>query len=123
MRAWLDQQAGDVRPKSPIGEAVQYALRQWDALTRYLDDPALDLDNNEAERALRGIAVGRKNYLFMGSDRGGRAAAFFYSLIQSAKRHGLDPFRYLRDLFYRLPGLPLNDLDQLLPDHWLPVLN
>lgn len=115
-----------VLPQSPIGKAVQYALNNWTALTRYCDDGDLAIDNNLAENALRGIAVGRKNWLFAGSDRGGRAAAVLYSLIGSAKRHDLDPFIYLRDLFLRIPTHPNKDLHQLLADSWkrdiLPTL-
>ena len=126
MKEWIDAEQSHVLPKSPIGEAVQYTLNQWKALNRYLEDGDLDIDNNPAENRLRGIGIGRKNYLFMGSDRGGRAAAILYSMIQSAKDHGLDPFLYLRDLFLRIPTHPNKELHQLLPDHWkieiLPTL-
>ena len=119
---WFDEQQLNVLPKSPIGEAVNYAMNNWSALTRYLDNGILDIDNNPAEQALRGIAVGRKNWLFLGSDRGGRAAANHYTLIQSAKRHGLDPFAYLRDVLLRLTTEPSTDLQELLPDHWKAAL-
>jgi len=126
MGEWLEAQRGRVLPKSPIGEAVTYALNQWAALLRHLDDGELAIDNNAAENALRGIALGRKNYLFIGSEQGGRAAAVHYSLVRSAKRHGLDPFAYLRDLFLRIPTHPNRDLHLLLPDNWkreiLPTL-
>ena len=119
-KQWLDTESVKVLPKSPIGQAIQYALNQWTALNRYLEDGDLDIDNNEAERAQRGIAIGRKNWLFLGNDRGGRAAATFYSLIMSAKRHGHDPFAYLRDLFMRIPTHPNKALAELLPDRWQP---
>ena len=122
IKEWLDEQQAAVLPKSPIGEAVNYALNNWTALTRYLDDGILDIDNNEAEQALRGIAIGRKNWLFLGSDRGGRAAATYYTLIQSAKRHGLDPFTYLRDVLLRMTTDPPADLRELLPDRWKAAL-
>ncbi len=126
MGEWLGAQRGRVLPKSPIGEAVTYALNQWGALLRYLDDGDLAIDNNAAENALRGIALGRKNYLFIGSERGGRAAAVHYSIVRSARRHGLDPFAYLRDLFLRIPTHPNRNIHLLLPDHWkreiLPTL-
>ena len=122
MRRWFDEQRDKILPKSPIGEAMQYAINNWTALTRYLDDGVLDIDNNEAEQALRGIAIGRKNWLFLGSDRGGRAAAIHYTLIQSAKRHGLDPFAYLRDVLLRIATEPNIDLHQLLPDRWKAAL-
>jgi len=117
-KTWLDEQLPGVLPKSPIGEAVNYALNNWTALIRYLDDGDLDIDNNTAEQALRGIAVGRKNWLFLGSNRGGRAAAIHYTLIQSAKRHGIDPFAYLRDTLLRITTRPDTDLPELLPDRW-----
>lgn len=118
LKAWLIEQQPKVLPKSPIGEAITYALNNWAALTRYLDDGMLAIDNNKAEQALRGIAIGRKNWLFLGSGRGGRAAAIHYTLIQSARRHGLDPFAYLRDLLPRLATQPALDLHELLPDRW-----
>lgn len=118
IKPWLDEQYAQLLPKSPIGEAITYTLNNWAALIRYLDDGDLDIDNNEAEQALRGIAVGRKNWLFLGSDRGGRAAAIHYTLIQSAKRHGLDPFAYLRDVLLRITTAPNTNLHDLLPDRW-----
>lgn len=122
MKKWFDEQQLKILPKSPIGDAVNYAMNNWTALTRYLGDGILDIDNNQAEQALRGIAIGRKNWLFLGSDRGGRAAAIHYTLIQSAKRHGLDPFAYLRDVLLRIATEPDTDLRQLLPDHWKAAL-
>jgi len=121
-KTWLDEQQSLVLPKSPIGEAIAYALHNWTALTRYLDDGILAIDNNAAEQALRGIAIGRKNWLFLGSDRGGRAAAVHYSLIQSAKRHRLDPFAYLRDVLLRITTAPFADLRELFPDRWRTAL-
>ena len=105
-------------PKSPIGKAVAYALGHWQALTRYIRNPDLAIDNNRAEQAVRAIALGRKNWLFVGSDRGGHAAALHFSLIASARRHDLDPFAYLRDLLARMPTHPCDTLDELLPDVW-----
>jgi transposase len=113
-----DALANQVLPKSDIGRAFAYSLNQWDALKRYTEDPALNIDNNTAERAIRAIAVGRKNWLFLGSDDGGRAAAIHFSLIASAKRHGLDPFAYLRDLLRRIPTHPNRDIQSLFPDRW-----
>jgi transposase len=107
-----------VLPKSPIGKAIDYALSNWKALSRYLDDPELAIDNNAAEQAVRAIALGRKNWLFFGSDRGGHAAAIHFSLIASARRHNLDPFIYLKDLLARIPTHPNRRIHQLFPDHW-----
>lgn len=120
---WLESESSNVLPKSPMGKAIQYAQNQWTALNRYVDHGELDIDNNEAERALRAIAVGRRNWLFLGSDRGGRAAAILYSLISSAKRHGHDPFVYLRDLFLRIPAHPNKAIAELLPDVWTPPID
>lgn len=114
--AWLRQQT--TLPKSPIGEAIGYTLRNLDALKTYLEDGAVDIDNNVAERALRGLAIGRNNWTFFGSDRGGKAAATLYSLVQTCKRHAIDPFEYLRDVFTRISGLPVSRLSELLPDQW-----
>lgn len=115
---WAKATYAAVLPKSPIGNALNYSLENGEALLRYTDDPILNIDNNTAERAIRAIAVGRKNWLFLGSDDGGRAAAIHFSLIASAKRHGLDPFAYLRDLLRRIPTHPNRDIESLLPDRW-----
>jgi hypothetical protein len=115
---WLGEQRHQVLPKGPISEAIGYALNQWPALVRYTTQGYLDIDNNAAERALRGIAVGRKNYLFFGSDAGGETAAVLYTFVQTCKRLVIEPWRYLRDLLERLPGWPASRLEELLPDHW-----
>jgi transposase len=119
---WLQEEAPTVLPKSPMGEAFTYARLQWQALRRYTEDGDLAIDNNAAERALRRVAVGRKNWLFAGSDQGGRRAAILYSLIASAALHGLDPFAYLRDLFERLPTHPRTHLSELTPAAWAQEL-
>ncbi len=105
-------------PKSPIGVAVGYALSNWRALVRYLEDGDLEIDNNPAERSLRGIAIGRKNWMFYGSDNGGRTGAVLTSLIATCRRHGIEPFSYLRDVFERIGEHPHTRLDELLPDRW-----
>lgn len=115
---WLGVQAKAVLPKSPIAAAITYAQNQWAALNRYLEDGRLDIDNNAAERALRGVVVGRKNYLFVGSDEGGRRAAIHYSVVATCKRHDVDPFAYLRDVLARLPTHPASRIDELLPHRW-----
>ena len=94
--------------KSDTTAAVKYALGRWEALTRYAEDGGLEIDNNAAERALRAVALGRKNYLFAGSDRGGERAATLYSLIGTAKLNNLDPESYLRDVLSRLPDHPIS---------------
>jgi hypothetical protein len=117
-KKWLDDEAKKVLPKSPIGQAIAYALHNWAALIRYIDDGRLDIDNNAAERALRAIAVGRKNWMFAGSDRGGKTAAILYSFTQTAKAHRIEPFAYLRDLLTRISTHAMSRLAELLPDNW-----
>ena len=116
--AWLEAQQSEVLPKSPLGEAIGYARSNWTALTRYTEDGDLSIDNNAAENALRPVALGRKNWLFAGSNEGGRTGATLMTLVASCKRHGLDPFAYLRDLLTRLPATPIHQLDEFLPDDW-----
>jgi len=117
-KKWLDDKARTLLPKSELAKAVGYVLRQWDSLVRYTEDGDLEIDNNAAERALRRVAVGRKNWLFAGNDEGGRRAAILYSLIGSCQLHGIDPFHYLRDVFRRLPAQPAHALAELTPKAW-----
>jgi len=119
MRVELERLEAIVLPKSMIGEAVTYMRRQWAALNRYVEDGRLSIDNNSAERALRRVAVGRKNWLFAGSLAGGKRAAVIYSLIETCKRIGADPFRYLRDVLERLPRMAGANLASLTPRAWL----
>ncbi len=119
-RDWMMAHLPGLLPKSPLAQAMAYAANHWQALTRFLEDGRLPLDNNAAERALRPIALGRKNWLFAGSVRGGEAAAIVLSFIESAKLLGLNPYEYLRDVLTRLPSAKAKDLDALLPDAWQP---
>ena len=123
-KTWLEgldvSAGGTVLPKSPMGQAAAYALNQWDALTVYTTDGDLNIDNNPAENALRRIALGRKNWLFAGSDRGGRTAAVLFSLIATCQRHRVEPLAYLRDVLTRIAAHPHNRLADLLPTHWHP---
>jgi transposase len=120
MRARLDAVAPELRPSSKLAEAVEYARNRWAALTRYTTDGRIPIDNNVVERLFRGIAVGRKNYLFVGSREGGVTAARLYTVVQSAKRHNLALSAYLNDVLRRLPLLAEAgaSLDCLLPDVW-----
>ncbi|OGL41151.1 MAG: hypothetical protein A2161_07475 [Candidatus Schekmanbacteria bacterium RBG_13_48_7] len=115
---WLLRQKPQVLPKSPIGDAIGYTLSNWEALSRYLEDGDLAIDNNKAERALRGIAVGRGNWIFYGSDNGGKTAAILTSLVATCKDHNINPFAYLRDVFTRISAHPVNQLEEFLPDNW-----
>jgi transposase len=112
---WMQKALRSLSPKSETAAAIRYALSRWRALTRYVDDGLLEIDNSAAERALRAVALGRKNYLFAGSDAGGERAAAFYSLIGSAKLNGLDPELYLRTVLARVADHPINQIAELLP--------
>ena len=116
--AWCEESSGHVLPKSKLGEAIEYLRNRGEALRRYLEDGHLEIDNNDCERSLRGIAIGRKNWLFTGSEAGGHAAAVLFSLIGSCHLHGVNPLAYLTDVITRLPETPQDELEQLLPDRW-----
>jgi transposase len=116
--AWLVEQQPQVLPKSPIAEAIGYALNNWQALTRFTEAGFLSIDNNVAEREMKRIALGRKNWLFVGSDNGGRTAAVLFSFTSTCHRLGIDSWAYLQDVLTRLPSLPADRLDELLPDRW-----
>ena len=114
---WLVEQKLRVLPKSPLGQAISNALANWQALCRHPEDGELSIDNILSERALWAQAVGRNNWLFVGSDDGGRTATVLSS-ITASKRHGIDPFRYLADRLQRLPPTPRDRRAGLLPDVW-----
>jgi transposase len=115
LKQWLEETLVKLSRKSDTALAVRYALGRWEALLRYCDDGQLEIDNNAAERALRAVALGRKNYLFAGSDRGGESAAAIYSLIGTAKLNGIDPEAYLRNLLSSIADHPINRIEDLLP--------
>ena len=112
---WLQETLRSLSQKSALAEAIRYALKLWSALVRYSSDGRIEMDNNAAERALRTVALGRKNYLFAGSDAGGERAAAMYSLIGSAKLNGIDPEAYLRFVIGRIADHPVNRVSELLP--------
>jgi len=115
LRNWMEKMLRSLSTKSETAGGIRYALSHWRALTRYVDDGLLEIDNSAAERALRAVAIGRKNYLFMGADSGGQRAASLYSLIGSAKLSGLDPAFYLRTVLATIAEHPINRIEQLLP--------
>jgi transposase len=118
LHAYLLEIQAQVLPRSEAGQAVAYALKNWIALTRYCDNPDLSIDNNATERALRCFAVGRANWTFFGSDRGGKTAAVLRSFVTSCELVRIDPFAWFRDVLTRIAELPLSKLDELLPHNW-----
>ncbi len=118
--AWLlDEQARHL-PRGAMGEAINYALGQWDELNLFLTDPHLPIDNNASERALRVAALGRKNFLFVGTDHAGENLAGLYSLIATCEVHGINPVAYLADVLLRVQTHPASRIDELLPHRWKP---
>jgi len=119
-REWLIHQRSALTDGTRTARAIDYSLKRWDALTRYLDDGDVPIDNNWIENQIRPWAPGRKNWLVAGSQRSGQRAANVMSLIQSAKINGLDPQAYLRDVLERLPTTKYSDIESLLPHNWSP---
>ncbi len=122
-KRWLLQQQAKALPKTPIGQAIAYALNHWQALKNYLRDGHLNVDNNTAERAIKTVVIGRKNWLFAGSAEGARKAAILYSLMETCKLNSINPYAYLKDILTRLPTTLSKDLRSLLPYHWKPLPN
>ncbi len=118
LEAWMRQERARLSRHAPVAKAMDYMLKRWDGFTRFLDDGRICLTNNAAERALRGIALGRRSWLFAGSDRGGDRAAVLYSLIVTAKMNDIDPQAWLADVLARIAEHPAKHLDQLLPWNW-----
>lgn len=117
-KAWLDAERARHPPKSPLGTAIRYTLGQWNELGVFLDDARVPLDNNASERSLRRIALGRKNYLFVGDVASGRSLAGLYSLVATCESRGINPFDYLTDVLARVQDHPANAIDELLPSAW-----
>ena len=114
----LDEYKNQVLPKNPMGKAITYALNQWEALKRYVENPILDIDNNISERTLRMVVIGRKNYMFAGSEAGAWRASIIYSLVASCKLNGHDPFAYFNDVLRKVSTHPADKIDDLLPSNW-----
>jgi len=121
LRNYLLEIQGEVLPKSPPGRAVRYTLKNWTALTRYCEDGSLEIDNNATERAIRGVAVGRNNWMFFGSDQGGATGAVLRSFVASCQRVGVDPFAWLQDVLSRIADHSISRLSELLPHNWAPA--
>jgi len=122
LKRWLESTQGTsvALPKSPLGGAIGYALNQWEDLCRFVECGELRLDNNLVEASLRDVGIGRKNWMFVGSERGGQAAAIIYTILITARRHGLDIWQYLTDILPRLADLAPGELEHLLPNNWQP---
>jgi transposase len=118
LRSWLDEQHSQQPPKSPIGTAIRYAISHWTELGKFLEDARIPLDNNASERALRRVALGRKNYLFVGDVDAGRNIAGLYSLVATCEARGINPFEYLADVLPRIAEHPNTRIDELLPAAW-----
>ena len=115
LKQWFEETLGKLSTKSDTTKAIRYALKRWDELMRFCNDGHLEIDNNAAERSLRAVVLGRKNYLFAGSDAGGERAAAIYGLIGTAKLNGLNPEEYLREVLSRIADHPINRIEELLP--------
>jgi hypothetical protein len=120
LERWLREERPKLSRGNDLAKAMDYVLKRWPAFTRFLDDGRICLSNNAAERAVRGIALGRKSWLFAGSDSGGQRAAVMYSLIVTAKMNGVDPQAWLADVLARIAAHPARAIDDLLPWNWRP---
>jgi transposase len=118
LKTFLETSLRQVRGKSALAQAIRYALTRWKALTLYVLNGRLEMSNNAAERAMRPPVLGRKNYLFCGSDAGGQRAACMYTIIETCRMNGIDPHAYLADVLARIADHPIHQIDQLLPWHW-----
>ena len=121
LKAYLETSLERLSRKSDLAKAIRYSLNRWEALCRFADDGRLEMTNNAAERAIRPLTLGRRNWTFLGSDTGGERAAVFFTLIQSCKLNGVNPQAYLADLVGRIGDHPANRLDELLPWNWRPA--
>jgi len=117
---WVDEHAGQHSPKSSMGRAMTYAVKQRKRLRRFLEDPKLALDNNYAERALRIIALGRKNFLFAGSNEHAQNLAILQTIVSTCQLNGVNPYEYIRDLIIRLRTHPKDRLEEIMPWNWKP---
>ena len=119
-KTWLEAQLKKLPEKSDLTKAIRYGLSRWKAFTLFLDDPKVVIDNNAAERAMRPLVIGRRNWTFAGSDRGAENAATIMTIVETAKLNDLNPQAYIADLLSRLPDHKINRLDELLPWKWKP---
>ena len=118
LKDWMTTQRAKLSKSSEVAKAMDYMLNRWDAFSRFLDDGRICLSNNAAERGIRGLALGRRSWLFCGSDRGGQRAARMYSLFVTCRMNGVDGYAWLADVLARIAGHPAHRLDELLPWNW-----
>jgi transposase len=123
LHTWMIETVAQIDRKSDLAAAFYYSLNRWEAMCRYTQDSRLEIDNNIAERSIRGIGTGRRNYLFFGSDSGGERAAIIYSLVESCKFNHIDPQRYLHYVLERIADHPINRIEELLPWNVADQLN
>ena len=119
IQKWLETYHPSTVPKSSLGKAIGYAVNNWHTLTKYIEDGRLEIDNNRSERCIKPVVIGRKNYMFMGSEKGGHAASITYSLIETCKQNGVDPLAYLADVLQRIPTHLNKNIKELLPYNWV----
>ncbi len=120
LQLWMKQQEPLQLPKSKLGRAISYARKNWEALTRFLGNPLIPPDNNRSERALRVVALGRKNFLFVGNAETGTNLANLYTVLATCEANGVNPLAYLTDILTKLDSTPARQIDQLLPENWRP---
>ena len=118
LKEWAERIHKKVLPSSGLGDAVSYMLRNFESLQRYIDDSRLSIDNNDVERAIRQVGLGRKNFLFFGGERGGEVAAVYYSLIACCAADEINPFEYLRDVLKKAPKMSADEASALTPRNW-----
>ena len=119
LRRAMELVRGHTLPQGLLGQAIDYASKRWEALTRFVDDGALEIDNNFIENAIRPSALGKKNWLFIGHPTAGERSAVIYTLLGSCRRQGVNPFDYLKDLFSRLPAAKITEIKQFTPAAWV----
>jgi hypothetical protein len=118
LRRAMELMRGKSLPQGLLGQAIDYTLKRWEALTRFVDDGSLEIDNNLIENAIRPSALGKKNWLFVGHPEAGERSAVIYTLLGSCRRHGINPFDYLKDLFTRLPSAKITQIREFTPAAW-----
>ena len=121
LKEWLDRMKNVEPPKTKLGEAITYTLNRWPALLVYLDHPFVEISNNGSERSIKPMVLSRRNWLFAGSEEGGKTAATIMSIVETCKRQGINPVEYMKDVLTRFPSAKTSQVDDFLPDRWLAL--